>query len=174
MTTIDWNIIPTYDIRVSDFDNPWELRSVFKESKIFKYIYRINYKGIVLKFGMSSDVLSDPGERLYRQIGHAYGWGSPLKGNSGDDWYVIEQAVTDLYNIEMHKDDLTAKIWDVTNYPFISITPATEIKRMESDLIQSYASCVGTPPIGNIDDDKKIFKKGMITSEIFNRFIEEI
>lgn len=170
---IDWNAIPTYEIKVSDFKNHYDLRKVFKQAKIYKYIYRINYKGLVLKFGMSSDVISDPGERVYRQVGHAFGWDCPLKGSSGDDWYIIEQSITDQYGIVMHKDDLTIKIWDVTNYPFISITPDIEIKRMESELIQTYFEVVGRKPIGNIDDDEKVFKKGMISSELYNRYIEE-
>lgn len=169
----DWNIIPTYDVSVSDFKNHYDLRTVFKQANIHKYIYRINYKGLVLKFGMSGDIISDPGERLYRQIGHAFGWDRPLKGSSGDDWYSIEQDVTDRYGIEMHKNNLTVKVWDLTNYPFISITPDTEIKRMESELIQAYVEVVGEKPIGNIDDDEKVFKKGMISSELYNRYIEE-
>lgn len=170
--TTNWTIIPTYHIDVSNFKNHYDLRSVFKHANIRKYIYRINYKGLVLKYGMSSDVKSDPGERVYRQVGHAFGWEYPLEGSSGDDWYIIEQSVVDQYGITMHKDGLTVKIWDLSQYPFMSLTPNVEIKRIESELIQLHVDTVGEKPIGNIEDDTKIFKKCMISAEIYNRYIE--
>jgi hypothetical protein len=48
---------------------------------------------------------------------------------------------------------MTVTIYDVTNYPFKTIDPWTEINVMENDLIERYRELVGEKPIGNINDE---------------------
>ena len=68
----NWNSFPKYTIDIGDLSAPIEVVYFFKKYAIDKYVYRIMFKGIVLKFGMSAPESStrDWGERVYRQIGH--------------------------------------------------------------------------------------------------------
>jgi hypothetical protein len=145
-----------------------------KQYDIDKYLYRIMFKGIVIKYGMSADKSKNYGERLYRQLSHAESWGSLRNcGSSGADWRVIEEEFFKLYGIKIDKNQISIKLWDVTNYPFTTIDPWKEVYYMEQSLIDSYANIVGEKPIGNLHDDINFRQKGHIPLEVYNGIFEE-
>jgi hypothetical protein len=132
------------------------------------------YKGIVIKYGMSADNSRNFGERLYRQIAHGESWGAQrISGSSGADWRIIESDFENLYGSKIHKDHITIKIWNMSNYPFISIDPWTEVYYAEQSLIDTYNSIVGEKPIGNINDDANYKRKGHIRQDTFGGLFEE-
>lgn len=156
--TTDWSIIPTYKIDVGNIVVPYDISRYMKRHKIDKYLYQIIYKGIVIKYGMSADKARDYGERVYRQIGHIRSWGQDrLTGSSGSDWRIIEEDFNNLYGMDIDRMFVKIKIWDVSKYPFQTITPRNEIFIMESELIETYVRVVGEKPIGNINDDANRF-----------------
>jgi len=157
---IKWNTIPTKTIKLSDLSRPSEIMNLM--SGVSRYVYRINYKGLVLKYGMSAPQAysMEWGERVYRQVAHARSWGKlRINGSSGSDWLEIEHDFKKLYKKKIHHKHLVVHIWDLTNYEFVTIDPRTEIEYIESYLILQYANLVGEKPIGNIhDEDNNLYK----------------
>ena len=171
---IDWNIIPTHSINVGKLADPYDICHLLKQHKINKYVYRIMYKGIVLKYGMSADRSRNYGDRLYRQIAHSESWGARRNnGSSGADWRIIETDFENLYGFKIDKAHVTIKIWNMSNYPFVSIDPWTEVYYTEQTLIENYSTIVGEKPIGNINDDANYKRKGHIRRDTFGGLFEE-
>lgn len=170
---IDWSIIPTYNIDVSKLSSAYDICKLLGKAKIDKYVYEIMWKGIVIKYGMSADNSRAYGERIYRQIGHSKSWGDKrLVCASGADWRIIEEDFKNLYGMELEKDFLKIKIWDVTNYPFVSINPWDEVYAIEQELIRKYKEVVGSKPIGNINDDRNIIYKAHIKKSTWDQYFE--
>lgn len=173
MILIDWNLIPQHSIQGNTLLEPSDISYMMKQFKIRKYIYRIVFKGIVIKFGMSADNSRTYGERLYRQIGHCKSWGhNRLGGSSGADFRIIEEDFKNLYGIEIDHKDLNITVYNCTTYPFKTISPWDEIEEMETTLIKEYTNLVGARPIGNINDDANIRRKPKILSNTWNGLFE--
>jgi hypothetical protein len=176
--TIDtnWSIIPTYILDVKDLTDPYDICNFCKKYNIDWYLYRIKYKGIVLKFGMSADRSRNYGDRSYRQIAHSESWNEKrLNGSSGADWRIIEEDFYKLYDIKIDRKFMEIKFWNLTDYPFISTIPRNEVLRMENELIEEYIKIVGEKPIGNINDEAYIKTKGLVTTQTLeNLFYLEI
>jgi hypothetical protein len=85
-----------------------------------------------------------------------------LNGSSGADWRIIEEDFYNLYGIEIDRNFLVIKIWNVSNYPFTTLTPWFEVNAMEQQLIEKYVQAVGQKPLGNINDESNIFKRPAI------------
>lgn len=169
-TLTNWNDIPRYTMQIKDFKDPYDICRFMRKRKVDIYLYRIKFKGIVLKFGMSADKSKTYGERIYRQIGHDQTWDNPLNGPCGADWLIIERDFTKRYGIPITKDHLEVEVWNLTNYEFVSFSPRDEVLRLESELISMYVSSVGEKPIGNIYDDESIFRRGMISVSLFEQY----
>ena len=171
---IIWNSIPTHSINVGKLSDPYDICHLLKQHKVSKYVYRIMYKGIVIKYGMSADRSRNYGDRLYRQIAHSESWGARRNnGSSGADWRIIESDFEKLYGVKLDKDHITIKIWNMSNYPFVSIDPWTEVYYVEQTLIENYNTIVGEKPIGNINDDANYKRKGHIRRDTFGGLFEE-
>jgi len=171
---IDWSIIPTYTLDVSTLSKPYDICKRMRKAKIDKYVYRIMWKGIVIKYGMSADNSRAYGERLYRQIGHSKSWGDQrLVCSSGAEWRIIEEDFFKTYGFDLDKEYLHVKIWDTTNYPFEWIDPWDEVYCMEQELISKYKEIVGSKPIGNINDDKNIIYKAGIKKTNWGSLFDE-
>lgn len=169
MASINQSNVPVYDIDLSNFANPYDICKFFKNHNITQsYLYRIMYKGIVLKFGMSEGNQPSPGDRLYRQVGHSQSWNNPINGPCGADWLIIERDMRKRYDIDMHKDDITVKVWDLRNYPFKMMNRRYEIEKLEAELIQDYVDVTGEKPIGNIYDITTPMNRPMISTQTFN------
>lgn len=170
----DWSIIPTHIIDVGNLTAPSEICKFMKSHDIDKYMYRITYKGIVLKFGMSADNSKIYGDRIYRQIAHASFWEEQQnQGSSGRDFRGVEEALLETYGIVLQHEHLKIKIWDVTNYPFFSLNPAKEIVDMESELVQQHIDVTGERPMGNIEDKKYDAKTPGIPAKLYNNLFTE-
>ena len=169
-----WETIPTYIINVSGLRDPYEICHILKSYNTDKYLYRIKYKGIVIKYGMSADRSKSFGERVYRQLAHSASWGELRNtGSSGADFRIIEEDFFNLYGISIDKDHLEVKIWDVTNYEFLSTNPRNEIIRMENELIEKHISVTGEKPIGNINDEANIKTKGLVPTVLAKKLFTE-
>ena len=158
-----------HHIDVGLITDPYDIVHYFKFHNIKKYLYRINWTHSVLKFGMScpSARTALPGERLYRQIGHATSWGERcLTGSSGADWLIIEKDFEKAYGIIPCHNKMTATIWDVSNYPFETINPFYEVNAMENILIEEYVKIVGQKPIGNINDEANARRRSGISKKL--------
>lgn len=173
-----WNTFPKYTINVGTLSVPVEIQRTFKDHNIDKYVYCIMFKGIVIKYGMSApeSIFRDPGERVYRQIGHCYTWGSGirLEGSSGADWLIIERDFKNLYGIDIDHKHIKIIVWDVTMYPFESFEPFKEVESMESELIKNYVDHFGEKPIGNINDEANKLNRGFVGKATWDNFFEEV
>jgi hypothetical protein len=166
----NWDIIPTYILNLGDLKDPYEICHFCKKYNIDWYLYRIKFKGIVDKFGMSADRSRNHGDRVYRQMAHAESWGALRNnGSSGADWRIIEEDFFNRYGIKIDKQFVEIKFWDLTNYPFISTNPRNEVLRMENELIEDYVRIVGEKPIGNINDEAYIKTKGLVATETLEK-----
>jgi hypothetical protein len=173
---IDWNSIPTFEIDCNTLVTPANIMNIFRERKVEWYLYRIKYKGIVIKFGMSAATSEhrDYGERLYRQIAHLSTWGDKqIRGASGSEFRIVEDDFTARYGKKLKKKHITLKVYDFTNYAFDTIKPVNEIYYAEQELIRTYQTLVDEKPIGNIDDDKNVFQKKHISKQVWQHFEEE-
>ena len=172
--TIDWSIIPTHTIDVGNLRKPYDICTIMKDKGIEKYLYRITYKGIVLKYGISADNSKNHGDRLYRQISHASGWGVlQNQGSSGRDFRGVEEALLEEYGIVLDLKDLSIKLWDVTNHPFQTIDPFKEIEAMESELVDNHIAATGRKPLGNIEHKKFASKSPGIPAVLYNGLFQE-
>ena len=171
---INWDAIPKYIIDLGKINDPYDVCVICKHYKIAKYLYKIQYKGIVIKFGMSADRSRNYGNRGYRQVGHMASWpsGVRLTGSSGADWRVIEEDFYNLYGFHIDHKFVTLTIWDVSKYPFKSINSRNEILDMEAQLIESYRQAVGEKPIGNINDEANYLNRPYINKETMSHLLE--
>ena len=171
---IQWNTIPTYNIDVGNLTRPYEICDIMKNKGTDRYIYRITYKGIVLKYGISSDNSKNNGDRLYRQIAHGSFWG-PLQnhGSNGRDFRGVEESLLEEYGITIDRKHLSVKIYDVSNYDFQTIDPFKEMEVMESELIDRFIEATGQKPIGNIEHKKFSSKVPGIPAVLYNGLFEE-
>ena len=167
MTDINWDSMPKYNIDCGKIATPAFISTILEHYNVDKYLYRIMYKGIVIKYGMSADNSKTYGERIYRQIGHLESWG-PLRltGSSGSDFRITETDFVNTYGFPLHKDHIKVHVWDVTKYQFKSVKPRREILEMESSLILRYKELTGEKPIGNLNDEANYYGKPYIPKEI--------
>ena len=172
----NWETIPKIVIDVSKLSDPAQICRLLNFHKIDKYLYKVMYKGIVIKFGMSADNSRVYGERIYRQIGHSASWPTSqrLTGSSGADWRIIEEDFKNLYGFDLNRQHMTITVWNVTDYNFRSVNSRNEILSMEAELIQNYIDAVGEKPIGNINDEihnkERYFTSKEILANIFENY----
>jgi hypothetical protein len=171
--TIEWNSIPKHTILGSTLSEPFDISKILKQFKIRKYLYRIVYNGIVIKYGMSADNSRNYGERLYRQIGHCKSWGPQrLTGSSGSDFRITEEDFKNLHGYDIDHTKLVITVYNCSNYSFKTISPWDELEDMETFLIKEYVNLVGCRPIGNINDDANIRRKPKILNKTWNGLFE--
>ena len=101
----DWNSFPKYVIDCGKLSEPSDLCKIFKHYKIDKYVYEFVFdNAIKVKTGMSAakSISRTWGERVYRQLAHAFSWGYlRIDGSSGADWLVIERDFKLEYGIDL-------------------------------------------------------------------------
>lgn len=171
---INWDVIPSFTIDCRKLTHPSEICAVFTKLNVDKYVYKIMFKGIVIKFGMSADKSRNYGDRVYRQIGHSACWsqGMRLRGNSGADWRIIEEEFLRLYGFPIDLKFVTVKVWDLTKYPFRSINSRNEVLAIEAELINNYVIAVGEKPIGNLNDEAWYLEKCYINKDTMATLFE--
>jgi hypothetical protein len=165
---INWSAIPTHNIDVGKLTDPTDICALMKQHKIRQYVYRIKYKGLVIKYGMSTDNSKAYGDRVYRQIAHAASWGTRrINGPNGADWRVVEEDFKNTYGFELDKKHLTIQIYNMTNYPFTTVNHRDEVYFVEQELIEEYRRLVGEKPIVNLHDDTLHKRRGYIKKDTF-------
>jgi hypothetical protein len=173
----DWSQFPRYTIAYGFLQSPVDVCKVFSHYNIDKYVYCINFKGIVIKYGMSAAEGTNRmwGERVYRQLAHCHSWGSQrIDGSSGKEWFIIEQDFKNTYGIDIDHRDVIVTVWDATNYQFESFHPSFEVEQMEAELINNYIDLVGSKPIGNINDEAYKQNKSFVNKKVHDNLFEEL
>lgn len=167
---INWNLVPTFVINTEQMSSPAEITKEFIDRKVDKYCYGISYDQKVIKYGMSCP--KHPimlGERVYRQVAHSKTWGkNRIKGSSGSEWLVMAEEFEARYGKSIGHD-LAIKIWDFTNYPFLSIHPKNEINAAEAELITAHRDFFKELPIGNLNDEEDAKSMPYIPQQIVSR-----
>jgi len=170
---IDWNFVKKITILGNELSDPYDISLILKKNSVRKYIYRITYEGILIKFGMSADNSRNFGERLYRQLGHCKSWADKrLCGSSGSDWRVIEEDFKNRYGYEIDHNKITITVFDLTDYPFTTISTWDEIVGMETFLIDQYEALVGEKPIGNLHDNENVIRRPKILISTWEKMFE--
>lgn len=161
---------PRLELDLADLDSPYEIIERAKPRRYRHYLYRIRFKNLVLKYGMSSDTQGKPLERVYRQIGHCQSWGTKqLAGACGADWLMIEQLADRELGIKtIDHRQLTVTVWDFTNWDFDLINRRLELLQMEQALIQAHSDLVGAKPIGNLQADEYLQHRTGITRTVWD------
>lgn len=174
----DWlSFAKRHEINIGKINDPCEIADLFRKYSIEKYVYRIKYKGIVLKYGMSSPkaYTARNGDRLYRQIGHVSSWGPQrLTGSSGSDFRITEEDFENLYGYKLDHKHMTATVWDLTKFPFQTVEPYKEVNAIENFLIEEYVKIAGEKPIGNINDEAIVKRQSAVPSALIDSLFEEI
>jgi len=172
----DWNSFPKYVIDCGKLSEPSDLCKIFKHYKIDKYVYEFVFdNAIKVKTGMSAakSISRTWGERVYRQLAHAFSWGHlRIDGSSGADWLVIERDFKLEYGIDLDHRKLSLIVWDVTNYNFKSYTPFKEVEDMESERIEEHIKLTGKKPIGNINDESNKRNRTYVSKQLFEKVFD--
>jgi len=154
---------------------PAEIIHVFRNLKIEKYPYAISHSSITVKFGASAPATKDtePGERVYRQIGQLHSWGyTKITGPNGSDFRDIDKKYQDMYSEPMNHNNILITVWPMDNYPFITTDPWKEVNWGEQELIENYEKFYGSRPIGNVDNGSLMNNKSAplkgVVEHIFN------
>jgi hypothetical protein len=172
MSKFDWESFPTYYILCKKLTAPSELCSIFKQHNIKKYVYSFVYdNAVTVKIGMSSPRSPSQiwGERVYRQLAHAFSWGPKrIDGSSGADWVIIERDFKLKYGVELDHNKLMLVVWDVSNYDFQSFNHFKEVESMESEKIDQHIRLLGEKPIGNINDEANKRNRKFVSVDAYN------
>ena len=170
----DWTQVKCYSFPLKGMTSPAEIMQVVKQLNIKKYTYEIRCDNITIKFGMSDAETTQPGERMYRQIGHLDSWGSfKIHGPNGDEFLDTNERFKNLYNRSMDHNNIVIYIWNFDTYPFVTINSAMEINDAECELIEGYTNTYGELPIGNIDDGNLFRKKSAPLKSVFEGMFDD-
>jgi len=155
--------------------NDWtDVAKIMKEYGIEKYTYTFGCSNGVLKHGLSGDINSQIGDRIYRQSGHLEGWNGRLESKSGSDMRDIADDYRAKYGKTLDRKDVWIQVYDFTD----AQDPDAEIESHEEYLIEeSIKASNGNAPMGNKDykTRKKTTKaKNTIkVKELFEGFDDE-
>jgi len=178
---INWNSVPTFTIDIKNIDVPYDIVDIFsgKDPRYFShqidgYLYAIKHNDIIVKIGKSFDMNSSPGDRVYRQIGHASFWGHKrIDGPNGRDFIRDEEDFYKKYGTYFQKDKMTVEVWDFTNYSYQTVTPDKEIGYAEEYLINKYSEVTKSDPVGNRKKNKRYDRKGFIMKTPYEKIFED-
>lgn len=144
-----------HTINLSTLSKPVEIQHYFKTNKIEVYAYTFSFGKNILKHGYSSKAWrkNSLGERVYRQAHNIpLGWNSkPGRSSSGKDFKEVCDDFENMYGIKVDKNQTIITVYDMTQYPGISIRdPESYAREMEAMLIDEYVNVYGCRPIGNL------------------------
>lgn len=148
-----------HTFNLSTIVKPAEIQQYFRKNKIKAYAYEYIFGRHVLKYGRSSKSWKETalGERVCRQAQNIpLGWPGKInnRSSSGKDFRDICDDFENVHGIKVDKNQVSLIVYDVTNYPCISIRdPESYAKEMEAELIQDYVNINGVRPIGNLKDE---------------------
>ena len=173
---INFSKIPKYYIIGANLKSPRDITEFFARKNIKYYCYDIQVvdshtgQKNCSKIGMSANIKSDPGDRAYRQLGHLPSWGDNLRlfGPNGSDFVIVAELFKKKYNYDIDHRYCFVTIYDMTNYPFISMNPRTEILAAEELLIMEHKKQFGEIPVGNLIESYSNADKAVVETLHFN------
>jgi hypothetical protein len=165
---------PVYEIDLSQIKAPAEISTIFKREHIEKYVYSFVFVDQVIKYGISGDSKSIPGERVYRQAGHLEGWKTQLAiGSSGCDMRDINERYFSKTGKRLNRIGMKVVVHDLSSVDSPSpVDRQLPIKQLERELIKEYEEKYKDLPVGNVKDESYIDRKTFVTKDTFNRLFE--
>lgn len=171
---IDWSLIQPLSFPLKKMTAPSDIMDVFKTLGIKKYPYEIRCKNITIKYGCSDAQTTQPGERVYRQIGHLDSWGNTkIVGPNGEEFLDYNALYKSQYGEDMDHNDIVITVWPMDNYPFVTTNSWLEVNDAETELVDAFVKFHNEKPIGNISDTKKFSPKHAPIKTVFEGMFEE-
>ena len=173
-TIIHTEPYPVYEIDLEQLNMAVDISKIVKEFGTVKYVYTFKYKDEIIKYGISVDEKSIPGERIYRQAGHLQGWLTRLAvGSAGDDMRDIDDNYHIKTGTNLNRRGMRITVHDLTNVDSPSVADKNfHVKQLERQFIKEYADKHNSLPIGNIKDESYIDNKTCVTQSTWNRLFE--
>lgn len=173
-TILQTSPYPVYEIDLEKLTAPVEISSIVKGFNTVKYVYTFEYRGEIIKHGISVDRKSIPGERIYRQAGHLEGWHKQLApGSAGDDMRDIDVKYFVKTGTALNRRGMKIVVRDLTDVESSSVADKDlHVKQMERQLIKEYKDIHHELPIGNVKDEAYIDNKTCVTKSTWNRLFE--
>lgn len=160
----DFNQCKRYKIELRSLSDYTEIKWIFKNFNIQRYIYVIRHKDQIAKIGIQHKI-QEWADRIYTQIGHMPGWTKPLLQRSRKTKAAVDAMIAKLSG-PFHKDDVELEIIDFTDYAFFnSLNPYAEMQNAEEELKDQYFKQFGCYPVGNIKQEKIRFVPNKTTFE---------
>lgn len=158
-----------YEINLANLNRPADILQIMKHADVKKYVYTFVYQDQIIKHGISVDLKSLPGDRIYRQAGHVDGWKSRLTGPCGDDMIYINADYFAKTGEHLNRLGMKIIVRDQTHVRSPSLSdPNLHVKQLERQLIKEYCDQHGYLPIGNIKDEAYIDNKTYVAEEQWN------
>jgi hypothetical protein len=163
-----------YEIDLAKLSSPSGILQIMKCLGIKKYVYTFVYLDKIIKHGISVDVKSLAGDRIYRQAGHLDGWSSRLTGPCGADMVDINADYFAKTGEHLNRQGMKIIVRDLTNVSSPSLTDSNlHVKQLERQLIKEYINEHNCLPIGNIKDEAYLDNKTYVTKSVWNNLFEQ-
>ena len=165
---------PIYEIDLEQLNTAVDISKIVKEFGTVKYVYTFEYRGEIIKYGISVDEKSIPGERIYRQAGHLEGWHKQLApGSAGDDMRDIDVKYFVKTGTGLNRLGMKIVVRDLTKVDSSSVVDKNlHVKQLERQLIKEYTDIHNVLPIGNVKDESYIDNKTCVTKSTWHRLFE--
>jgi hypothetical protein len=170
-TILQINPHPIYKIDLAKLNTAVDVSAIVKSFNTVKYVYTFEYNGEIIKYGISVDKKSIPGERIYRQAGHLIGWSKQLApGSAGTDMRDIDTKYHTETGANLNRHGMTITVHDLTDVESPSIADENfHVKQLERKLLKEYTDQYDALPIGNVKDESYIDNKTCVERTVWNR-----
>jgi hypothetical protein len=149
-------------INCAGMKTPPEILVQFRKLKIEKFPYAIFHDNVLIKYGASAPTTrnTEPGERVYRQVGRLLSFGKHrLTGPNSKEFAITDEKYQDLYGSPLNHNNIRVHVWPMDDYEFETINHWTEVNWAEQELISNHLKFYGELPIGNLDDGSLMNRK---------------
>ena len=163
---------PTLTVAIEDLAQASDLCGILKAHGVKKYAYAIKHLGQIVKIGMSADNAYNHGDRIYRQVANIPGWSTVPRSGCGKDILEVINDYQREMGVNIHKDDCTIEVWDVTHVEQLSMRPQRTAEDAENELLDQYEEIHGRLPIGNPKDTRKITGKPFVPARVFDQLFK--
>lgn len=160
---------PIYEINLQHLNAAAEISWIMSEVNAVYYVYTFEFNGNVIKHGLSVDVKSNFGDRIYRQAGHLEGWDTQLHGPNGNDMRLIDAEYYAKTGVHLNRNGMKIVVHDLTRTPSPHPTdPVYHVKQLERQLIRDHQEKYNILPVGNIKDEAHIDRKTHVDQTVLN------
>jgi hypothetical protein len=174
-TVLQTHPYPVYEIDLAPLIDAVGISSIMKSLGVVDYVYTFEYLGQVIKYGISVDKKSIPGDRIYRQAGHLEGWKYRLRGPNGNDMRAIDADYFAKTGEHLNRRGMKIIVRDLTNVSSPSFTDSNlHVKQLERQLIKEYIDAHNCLPIGNIKDEAYLDNKTYVTKSVWDNLFEQV